>query len=391
MDEPANAPETPPRTRSLDELNDVQLATEKTRSEVKKLQIEMQELKSWRAKLIFTSLIAVLAPLGSVILFLVGWYGSHISDRRHQNEDLYTRAAKQLASPDASVRLGAVTTLDRFVKPDDAGAVGFLSEWLFTSKTSKNLGNERTREAMALLIGTLSRENDQGVLNAVAQDVVDNPEASALPLISMNKNAAVLFARAAGQYSGLSVLRMQHAKSFSADDWKRITTRNGSDPTIDDVVVVVLRTGSPFEATAQLNQRFSSRNFLTTNTCPFRELFTNQQMLSMGSDLHDISRSRPPDAKEIELSLSRVMESAATLERSSYILGKLAAERWYALKDQNLFGTAVVVGDIGPDAAANIRSRAGYFNANGDAGANPGCNVQAALRISKSGGGPSGR
>jgi hypothetical protein len=383
MPEPA-ASEPPSPRQSLDDLNDIQLAAEKTRSEVRKLQIEMQELRSWRGKLIFTSFMAVLAPLGSVILFLVGWYGSHASDRRHQNEDLFTRAAKELASPDASVRLSAVTTLDRFVKPDETTAFGSISEWLFTSRTSKDLAKDRAGEAMALLIGSLSRENDPGVLNAIAQDVVDNPEASALPLISMNKNAAVLFARAAGRYSGLSILRIQRAKSFSVDDWRKITTRSGSDPTIDDIVVVVLRTGSPFEATAQLNQRFSSRNFLTTNKCPFRELFTNQQMLSMGSDLHDISRSQPADAKEIEQSLSRVMDSAATLERSSYILGKLAAERWYALKGENLYGTAVVVGDFDANVVTHLRSRAGYFNANGDAGPNPGCDVQAALRISAS-------
>ena len=55
---------------------------------------------------------------------------------------------------------------------------------------------------MALLIVLFERTIREAP-NAVAQDVVDNPEASALPLISMNKNAAVLFARAAGQYSVL--------------------------------------------------------------------------------------------------------------------------------------------------------------------------------------------
>ena len=71
---PDSAPERRPSTDPpLDGLTDEQLATVKTRSEVQKLRIEMQEMKAWRTKLVFTSLVAVLAPLGSVILFLYGW------------------------------------------------------------------------------------------------------------------------------------------------------------------------------------------------------------------------------------------------------------------------------------------------------------------------------
>ena len=301
----------------LDGLTDEQLATMKIRSEVEKLRLEMQEMKAWRAKLIFTSLVAVLAPIGSVLLFLYGWYGSHAVDRHRQNQDVYQTAAKQLASPFASVRLSAVLTLDRFVKPDQTGFLGSLSERLFTSKSAKQSDETCVREAMALLIGSLAHENDPATLNAIAKVVLDNPEQSATPLVSINKNAAVDFARAAGKYSGLSVLRLQHVTSVDDARWAEVVKEKGTDPTIEDIVAIVLRTGSPFEATAQLNQRFSSRDFLTTPQCPFRDLFMNQRALNTGSYLNDITRRSPPDSEEIDASLSLVIDSAATLERSS--------------------------------------------------------------------------
>lgn len=64
------APDARSQRMGLDEL-----AVEKTRSEVDKLKLEVQELKAWRAKLIFTAVIAVLAPLGSIGLFISGWFG----------------------------------------------------------------------------------------------------------------------------------------------------------------------------------------------------------------------------------------------------------------------------------------------------------------------------
>jgi hypothetical protein len=50
----------------------------------------------------------------------------------------------------------------------------------------------------------------------MAQDVLDNPEASVTPLLSMNKTAAVLFARAAGEK--LVAINMHRIGKLSDDD-----------------------------------------------------------------------------------------------------------------------------------------------------------------------------
>lgn len=349
-----------------------QLEAEKTRSEITKLRIEVQELQAWRSKFLFTVVVTILAPLGSILLFVIGWFGSHAADRIHQSDDLYNRAATQLASSDASVRLSAVTTLDHFAAPAKATIFGAFAEHLFSSKDSLKISEERPRETMALLIGRLSVEDDQAVLDAIAREVSKNPNDSVIPLISMNKTAAVGFARAAGGLSGLAILKSKHLRKFDQDD---LSDGGAADPSVTDIVDVVLRTGSPFEATARLNQQFSSMDFFTNARCPFRELFKKQQRLNLYSDMSELSRFRPPGAAELDRALTQTIAAAAELERSSYILGNLAASNWGVLSSLDLYGTAIVVGDLRPDVVAQLRSRGAYFQAPEDNNNNPGCAV----------------
>ncbi len=46
------------------------LEAEKTRKEIEKLGLEIQEQKAWRWKILLTTL----TPIGSVLLFLIGWH-----------------------------------------------------------------------------------------------------------------------------------------------------------------------------------------------------------------------------------------------------------------------------------------------------------------------------
>lgn len=341
-----------------------QLEAEKTRNEIAKLQIEVQELRAWRWKVLLTAL----TPIGSVILFLLGWHASHLTERRQQNQELYTRAAKEVASHDASIRLAGIKAIDTYIDVSESGLIDRLSQWAFSSTNSAALERERKQESMALVVGSLLRENDPAVLQAISEEVTKHPDESIDPLISANKAAAVEFARAAGIYSGLSVLRLKHATSYSQDRWIAITENRTQDPTISDIDIVALRTGSPFEGTDTYNQRFPARDFLTRGTCPFKELFDNQQTLTMGSDLNDHTRTKPPTPKEVEKALARVIDAAAVLERSSYILGSVAKQRWSAIQKwhteqhKDLYGTAVIVGQPGKQAVASLRSLGAYFN-----------------------------
>ena len=356
----------------VDSLEGAALESEKTRSEIRKLQVEVQELRAWRSKLFFSGSLAVLAPFGSIVVFIAGWFGAHAAERIHQSDDLYNRAAKQLSSPEASVRLSAVLTLDHFVRPPITSSVGSLAERLFSSKDSRETVADRPRATMALLVGRLSSEDDPAVLDAIALEVGSNPDDSVTALLSMNRSAAVKFARAAGDYSGLSVLRVHHVRAYSQDD---LPGAGASDPSVTDVVAIVLRTGSPFEATAKLNQQFQSRDFLINTHCPFRELFKKQQRLALSSDLSDVARTKLPPSVEIMAARKQLIDTAATLERSSYILGKLATRSWFSLQDQDLYGTAIVVGELDDGFIEKLQSRGAYFSGRMENRTNPGCKI----------------
>lgn len=343
---------------TLADLQRDQLEDEKTRNEIGKLKIEIQELQAWKSKLIFTGALAILAPLGSIILFLTGWFGSHSAERMHQNEELYNHAAAQLSSSDASVRLSAVSTLDHFAHPGGSALLGRLAERAFTDRDSRLVASERPREAIALLIGRLPFEDDQAVLDAIAREVAKYPEESVVPLVSMNKTEAVTFARAAGQFSGLSVLARLHRKSVEQDD---LPGHGTCDDSITDIANAVLRTGSPFEASLKSNQQFSPRDFLTNPRYPFRELFQKQQRLALSSEMNAILRDRPPTAAELSHALQDALVAAAKLERSSYILGNMASQRRDLFRGTDLYGTAVVVGDLSPGAAQNLIAQKVYF------------------------------
>lgn len=347
-------------TEAVDALVDLhrdQLEDEKTRNEIGKLRIEIQELQAWKSKLIFTGTLAILAPLGSIILFLTGWFGSHSAERMHQNEELYNHAAAQLSSADASVRLSAVSTLDHFAHPGGSALLGRLAERAFTDRDSRLVAKERPREAMALLIGRLPFEDDQAVLDAIAREVAKYPEESVTPLVSMNKTEAVAFARAAGQFSGLSILARLHRRSAEQDD---LPGEGTCDESITDIANAVLRTGSPFEASLKSNQQFSPRDFLTNPHYPFRELFQKQQRLALSSDMSTVLRDHPPTSSEVSQALQDVLAAAAKLERSSYILGSAVNQRSDLFRSTDLYGTAVVVGDFSPEAIQNLVAQKVY-------------------------------
>jgi len=364
----------------LDLMDDGQLAKENVRAELAKLMFEFEEQRSWRWKVLFTSIIA---PFGSVILLLVGWYGSHVAERRHQVEDVYTAAAKQLASSDPAVRLSAVKTLDQYMVGSDTSWLAQTSERIFASRTSRDLTEERSRTTMALLIGSLLRENDPSVLDAIADATEHHPEEAADPVISMNKTAAVTFARAAGGFAGLSILHGDNALSFKDED----VSEGVRDKVLDDIDIFVLRTGSPFQASTRFNPRFSPKDMLVNGrTCQFNEIFDNRRTLTMGVGVNTVLRRQTPDIQELKAAMENVISSAATLERSSYILGKLIDKHRNIIDETksapasgfvfDLFGTAVIIGKPDdPAAIVDLRKRGGYFNSPEYYEHNPGCQL----------------
>jgi hypothetical protein len=368
----------------LNEMDDAQLSSANARAELAKLTFEYKEQKSWLWKILFSS---ILAPFASVILLLLGWYGSHATERHHQMEDVYLRSAKALSSNDPAVQLSSVKALELFMNGGETTWAARLSERLFVSKTSRELSEERSREAIALLMGRLSNESDPAVLDAIADAARHNAEQAAGPLLSTNKTGAVLFARAAGEFAGLDILFRHHAVSLSDHDPlepEDEVTEEDKRSALSDIDVIVLRTGSPFQASARFNQRFSPADILrNVHSCGFHEIYGNQRTLAEGSGLNIDLRRKPPTIEQLNEAKKRLIDAAANLERSSYILGVLLDQNNSVFDnrkdgktwDFDLFGTAVVLGELRQTAIDDLRRRGGYFNSPKYYDSNPGCQM----------------
>jgi hypothetical protein len=206
----------------------------------------------------------------------------------------------------------------------------------------------------------------------------------------MNKSEAVDFVRKSGTFAGLSILLKRHAPKIEDE---KVTSFERNRVT-SDIDVIVLRTGSPFEVSNQLNQRFSPHDMLTNPHCEFREIYNLQRTLTMGAGLNTPIRHRPPTTQELSDAAQKLIASAATLERTSYIVGNLIKADKAVLDskvddpksvevDKNgkvwafdLTGTAITIGELDDTAIFDIRSRRGYFNAPKYYDNNPGCQAK---------------
>lgn len=409
-----------PDLPELASLSGTELEDEKTRLETAKLRLEVQEEQSWRSKLIVTTLLSVLVPLGGVVVFLNTWFGARTGERKSAQDALYTEAAKDLSSVNASVRLNAVATLDSFLHPakqtwfrrevnsligrgdensglsdEEDTATSETAGGTASKKTPEKAGKDakvegsasdvcdttsreqadpavlRECEILALLIGRLSDESDPAVLDAVSDVAIEHASAAVKPLLSLDRSAAIQFARAAGDFSATYILRVRRRTSMP--EWDR----DYKDATKGSIVVtemVTLRTGSPFEAKNLMNERFASRDFFEETTCPFRSAFELEQKLSLSAGFSTPLLVKPPSVTALRQDLDRVVKTAAALEISSYVLGRLASDEkgLAALTKEDLYGVAVVVGELKDEPVGGLRSRGAYVW-RFETDRNPGC------------------
>ena len=354
-----------------EDLND-----EKTRYEIRKLRLEVQESSSWRTRFWVTLFLSILVPVGGIITFTNAWFGAHASERKHVNDDLYNRAAEQLSSKDASVRLNEVITIETLMHAHKPRFIrGTLNRII--GKNDSELSQERNRESMALLIGRLSSETDQAVLDQIASTASKNPADAIQPLLSVNRSAAVHFARASGDFSASYILRNGHKTSMSEDDPRYKPATEGA---ITAINIVTLRTGSPFEAKNAKNGVFASIDFFEQRICPFRELFLKEQSLNLSSGFRSALLDRPPTTKVVVQNLDKMAETASVLEKSSYVLGRLAddektwGEAWaqHEKAGEDLYGVAVVVGEFKSSTVNRLRALGAYVE-QPEENKNPGC------------------
>lgn len=347
---------TLPPQPDVAKLRGEELADERARTEIEKMRVETIDERSWRTKL----LLSLVVPVVAALAFLNTWYSDHAADRQHRSDQLYTDAAQQLSSNDASVRLNAILTLGSFVTEQ-----GWLTRTFDTSASSGDCGkfeSVRGRQSVALIIGQLVDEQEASVLDAIAKTADEHPCLTIEPLLSVDRSAAVQFARAAGTFAGQYILRTQNVTSVK--DGKHY--RDLSQQAIEDISAITMRTGSPFEAKDMMNESFVSRTFFA-NKCPFLDLYDKQLRLTMSVGLRSPLLARPPSAEAIQTSLKKMEDAAAVLEKSSYVLAQMADTSKGLLQiqrsaaQQNLYGTAIVVGEITPSQTiADLRSLGAY-------------------------------
>jgi hypothetical protein len=347
----------PPASPSnLAALHREELADEKVRVEIEKLRVEASDERSWRAKL----LLSLIIPLGGAVAFLNTWHSDHASERARRSEQLYTDAAQQLSSQETSVRLNAILTLSAFITER-----GWLAQRFLAGNAAGDCGSSesvRGRQSVALIIGDLISEPDASALDTIANVADAHPCLTAEPLLSADRSAAVQFARAAGSFAGKYILRRKKAVAFPASDDRYQALRQQA---IGDINNITLRTGSPFEARDLLNESFVSRTFLSIK-CPFFGLFDKQLLLAMSVYLTSPLQASTPDVGAVQSSLQKMEDAAAVLEKSSYVLAKLAStargmdELQRVSKRENLYGVAIVVGQMEPSTITKLQGLGAY-------------------------------
>jgi hypothetical protein len=342
-----------PPSRDISALHGSDLSDEKTRIEIEQLRVEILDQRSWRTKL----LLSLLIPIGGALAFLNTWHHDHAANIDHRIDQTYTDAAKQLSDEDASVRLNGIQTLSSLVKERS-----WFSQHFSSSDDCGYPNDLRSRESVALIIGHLVSENDSSVLDAIAQVADTHPCLTIKPLLSVNRSAAVLFARTAGTFGGIyesRILKISHFRG-SDEDFEKLRTS-----AIADLNAVTLRTGSPFQAADKLNETFVSRTFFVS-ACPFLKLFDNDMRLTMSAGLSGALLDSPPPVAQLQTSMENTVSAAALLEKTSYVLAHVIktdrgmTELKAVARQENLHGVAVVVGDMSPDTISQLKSMGAY-------------------------------
>jgi hypothetical protein len=355
----------------LRQMDDAGLEREKTRIEIEKLRIELNELRFWRRKWILTTVLSVAVPVGGIIAFTATWVTGHVAERKHERDDRYNKAVEQLSSPDASVRLNAVATLQSLmcsgiVRSADADPDGCPSESRWdhfwndvTGTTSVEEIRIRTRDGTAVVVGRLVPETDPAVLKGIANTAAAHLNASIHPVLSLNRSAAVTFARASGDYAGVYILNNANKVSMNTDEAGYEDFVRSAVNAID---AITLRTGSPFEIEGKLNASFVSREFLVQPKCAFREVFRKQRELMLASDLDSSWFKMPPGPADMVQKMDAMEKAAIVLEKSSFVLVSIAQDKegLSKLLQNDLYGVAIVVGELNTAVADKLRGDAAF-------------------------------
>jgi hypothetical protein len=216
------------------------------------------DLRRWRAKAVIAVVSAFLAPLITIGTFVLASSASRWAERKRDADALYGQVVQDFASASLPRRLSAISAMAAFTAQQQE------EWWMPRPKAELTAASDRARNAISLLVNTLTTEADPTVVNAIVNMTLTRPDLS-LPLLKeANRRAAVEFARAAGTYSGL--LMLHNAKRASMDD------DEVSEALISSVEIgmaeQIARSNQLFDTADDSNSQFLAQPFLYSQ--PYR-------------------------------------------------------------------------------------------------------------------------
>lgn len=325
--------------RAIDKAHSVEV--EKLQNENEKLRLEIEDLKRWRIKTVLGIVSIMLSPLVTVLGGLAGYYISQSSQRIQSADALYAQVVTEFGSTSAGTRLGAISSMKRFIapRPKPSVLVGLLRRITGIHRESV-AEDQRIRNCMYLLVSRLAEETDVEVSKAIINAVVTNPEYALPVLAEANRRAAAAFSRAAGQYSGLWLLRMTGANSVDTDAVPPAFKQATQELIFDEIY----RSVDLFDSSLEENATFFTRPFLSSP--PFSNIFLKQERSASRADLPAAARQHlsPLSGDAIDNARADLLQQARYIEATSKALTSILSENSPLGADKNLQAVALVCG-----------------------------------------------
>jgi hypothetical protein len=333
---------------------------QKLQRENDKLQYEIEELRRWRQKLYLGFFSALLSPFVAAFTFLLGLNASRGNERIQEQDASYQQLLNGVGSSSPSQRLVSVTGLQRIIaEPPKRSVLGRLLTLSPLEVQEEHARNQRADDAAELLVAKLRDETDPGVVHASldALAMAQHPPIEAIA--SINRAAALSFARSSGRLSALLILRSLKKRELDQNDLcgevstptapttkcsavqfssTKISGTRGDIET--ELSNLVLRTPSPYDGVSQINSAFLVWPFLYGT--PFNHDFAKEQRATLDDD----ARKRPPTDQEVETARKDFLQLSLFLQGTSAALELALHTRTGKLQGKDLSRIALVSGDL---------------------------------------------
>jgi hypothetical protein len=318
---------------------------EKLRRENEKLQYEIEELRRWREKLYLGFFSALLSPIIGVLTFLIGLNASKGSERIQALDASYQQLLKGVGSPSPAERLVSITGLQRFIaEPPKKSALARIFTFSPLEDQEEHARKQRADDAVELLVARLKDETDLGVSHASLEVVAAAQHPPIKAIATINRAAALSFARSSGRLSALMILESSKKRGLDQDELcdKFSVARSGMEEKLSNLV---LRAPTPYDGLNQINSAFLIRPFLYAT--PFNNAFSREQRDTLNDSNSEIlARKRPPTDKEIEAARREFRQLSLFVQETSAALELALHTTSGKLRNEDLSGIALVSGDL---------------------------------------------